>query len=86
MTKHEKVFCQDCKYFLSWVFAYVGRVRDKDECSYPDNVGDTWASPKSMTIESPSVINADNSCGWFERKRQEKPKKRSGWFARMLGR
>lgn len=64
MTKtpdnQQKIFCTDCKHFKDPFAA--------ENCIHPKNLEDTWKEPGGECVGSPTGLNRDNDCTWYEAK------------------
>jgi len=68
----KKVYCGECKYLSDNSFHAMGVDFPLPHlCDAPQNVGDTWRSPRSIRLFSPSDKNEKNDCDWFEQKPPE---------------
>jgi len=63
MTKNEKIFCINCRYFKTFI-GVLGSYREW--CRAPQNRKDTYRAKADLFENSPKDINKNNDCSWFE--------------------
>jgi len=58
----EPVYCKQCKHLIS--------KHNRRECHYPENMtvdeDNRWFDENLMPNKTPTKLNADNDCGWYE--------------------
>ena len=61
-----KVYCMEC---ISYNWTYNSRF---GECRNENNKTDDWHSKKLISKDKPEVINRNNNCKWFKKRKDVK--------------
>ena len=80
MSRKEKVYCGECKYYVSAaVLGFVSR-----QCHHPYNVEDSWFKKDGSFLYSPEERNRNNDCVLFGLKEKQEAVKKS-WWSKLEG-